>query len=561
MRVCHLITNPYTLDTRVRKECATLRDMGCDVVVVGTMGRGRPARERDQGVRVVRIRPEPGTFRRFGRLLGLAARDRFGGNRAWDVVDGIAAGSRRLRQFGRSVANVARHTVRRVLGRLPETEGPPPGLEHALATESRMPLTAHLAFWLGTAIGLVVVLLLPVLLLLAPVLALLLTAARLLIGGAGWLWRRLAAGVSRSVNAVRPTTRRVHADALKVMGPVRQRIFRIARAMELIDAAYRADANVYQANDYDTLMATWITSRLRGVPFVYDIHELYDESFPTRKPFRTRYTIRLVEGRLIRRALRTITVGDEIARIMHERYRVPRPAVIRNAQPYEGRPDPLPILRERIGDGLGTGSASAQRRMLFVYAGRVAKGRGLEESVDAMRLLDPDEAALVILGDGDPQRIRSLQAKVRAHGLEDRVYLLPAIPSDELPNVLADADVGLMLTMPVCLSYYYGLGNKMFHYVNAGIPVLVPRQPEKVRFVETHGVGTCCETLTPEGIAEAMQRMIDAPSWVDALKERCHEVAPLVSWQREAATYRAIYEDVYERILFADPVRPAWSLA
>ncbi len=543
MRVCHLITNPYTLDTRVRKQCATLLEMGCDVAVVGTLGRGRPRRERDAGVRVVRVKPDAGTVRRSVRLTGLVLRDHFGGSPLWPVALRtarlLARTATRTVRFGREVARTARRTVRTLLGRRPADAGPRfADLRDALATESRLPLTAHLVFWLGTLLGL---LLLPLVPLLLPVALVFVLLKRLAAGGWSVTRRTLRAGG------------RLGTETMRVTRWFRQPIVRLGRGLDLIDAAYRVDANVYQANDYDTLLATWITARLRGVPFVYDIHELYDESFPTRKPFRTRYLIRLVEGRLIRRAIRTITVGEEIARIMHERYGVARPAVVRNAQPYDGEPVPVPLLRETIGDG-----DRHPRRRLFVYAGRVALGRGLPECVLAMKRLDPDRAALVILGDGDPARLRELKALVAEHDLADRVHLVPAIASDDLPGVLADADVGLMLTQPACLSYYYGLGNKLFHYVNAGIPVLVPRQPEKQRFVEAHGVGHCCDDLTPEAIAEAMQRMIDAPEWLEALKHRCREVAPSVSWQREASTYRSIYEGVYERILFADDPRPGW---
>lgn len=558
MRVCQLITNPFTLDTRVRKECATLREIGCDVAAVGVLGQKRPPRERLDGVRVVRVQPGPNTRKTLATLAGRVARDRFGGTRLFPLALGAVDRGRGLRRrvgdVRRRATNVARRIVKRALRRGDPTSTPRPeeAIAGPLATESRLRLLDHAVFWLGTILG---ILLAPVLVVLGPpvllVLWLLRTVARAIIAAVRWV----AGGTLRwtrrhTKKSLAPALRRVKEQGRRRLAPVRQRVHRFARGIEMVDAAYRIDANVYQANDYDTLIATWIVATLRGVPFVYDIHELYDESFPTRKPFRTRYMIRLVEKRLIRRAVRTITVGDEIARIMHERYRVPRPAVVRNAQVYEGRPEPEPFLREAIGD-VAAGRTGERRRMLLVYAGRIAKGRGLEESVLAMRDLDPERVALVILGDGAKDRKRILEALVREHDLSDRVHLVPAIESSRLPGVLADADVGLMLTQPACLSYYYGLGNKLFHYVNAGIPVLVPRQPEKERFVETHGVGVCCDELTPEGIARAVTALLDRPAWLDALKHRCLVVAPTVSWQGEADVYRSIYEDVYERILFS----------
>ncbi|MHC4809836.1 MAG: hypothetical protein ACYTEV_05655, partial [Planctomycetota bacterium] len=168
MRVCHLITNPYTLDTRVRKQCATLLEMGCDVTVVGTLGRGRPRRERDAGVRVVRIKPDAGTVRRSVRLTGLVLRDHFGGSRLWPpalrAVRTVARAVAATRRFCRDVVETARRTVHAVLhGRKPAPGPRFADLRDALRTESRLPLTAHLVFWLGTLLGLLMIPLIPLL--------------------------------------------------------------------------------------------------------------------------------------------------------------------------------------------------------------------------------------------------------------------------------------------------------------------------------------------------------------------------------------------------------------
>ena len=51
------------------------------------------------------------------------------------------------------------------------------------------------------------------------------------------------------------------------------------------------------------------------------------------------------------------------------------------------------------------------------------------------------------------------------------------------------ADVGICGVDNVCLSYYYSLPNKLFEYLHAGVPVLVPEWPEMLRIVKEYGCG------------------------------------------------------------------------
>ena len=129
-------------------------------------------------------------------------------------------------------------------------------------------------------------------------------------------------------------------------------------------------------------------------------------------------------------------------------------------------------------------------RQVGLYSGP----SGLVESALAMKDM-PERAALVIMGNSDPKFLAKLHGVIEKHDLDDRVYVLDPVPSDDLAAVLQCADVGLMLTSAVCLSYFYGLGNKMFHYVNAGVPVLTAEHPEKARFVRKHGVGVTVEAI------------------------------------------------------------------
>ena len=47
---------------------------------------------------------------------------------------------------------------------------------------------------------------------------------------------------------------------------------------EFVEAAADRDFDYVHANDLPTLMAAWVISRRRGVPLVYDAHEIWSEN-------------------------------------------------------------------------------------------------------------------------------------------------------------------------------------------------------------------------------------------------------------------------------------------
>jgi glycosyltransferase involved in cell wall biosynthesis len=56
--------------------------------------------------------------------------------------------------------------------------------------------------------------------------------------------------------------------------------------------------------------------------------------------------------------------------------------------------------------------------------------------------------------------------------------------------------------------------------------------------------------IRPEPIRDAIQRLLDNPHLVAAMKARSREVAPYVSWQAQERKYLDIYTSAYEDMLF-----------
>jgi glycosyltransferase involved in cell wall biosynthesis len=258
----------------------------------------------------------------------------------------------------------------------------------------------------------------------------------------------------------------------------------------------REDADVYHAHDAKALPACYLASRLRNVPLIYDAHEFLLDAGGTNRRSRLRSQLwRFFEKLWIRRTQAVITVNVSIAEELARLHDV-EPTVLMNSQEYVDLPKSN-ILREELG--------IADEKHIILYPGILAHGRGLEQLVASAQYLT-DDTVIVLMG--DDRLDGKLQQLTREMDVEDRIRFRAAVAPEQVPRYVASADIGVMPTQAVKPSYVYGSGNKLFHYVMAGIPSAVSDQPEKRRIVETYDVGAVFDETDPRSIAQTINDLV-----------------------------------------------------
>jgi glycosyltransferase involved in cell wall biosynthesis len=304
---------------------------------------------------------------------------------------------------------------------------------------------------------------------------------------------------------------------------------------EFVKAGIRSGADVFHAHDLNTLFPAVVLARKTGASLVYDSHELYVNRRAMRGPWhRLRWL--LIEAQMIRHAEEVITVSDSIAQVLVERYKIEKPTLVRNVQGYVGTTR-KGVLRE-----LPALQHIGPQDSIAIYAGRITGGRGLGILVEASQYLDG--VYIVLLGRENIRYSRELKAMIRQRGVEHKVILVPPVEPEEVHEYVSSADVGLMLTENVCLSYYYGAGNKLFHYLMAGVPVIVSDQPEKRKIVETYDVGRFCKVEDPRELARVIQELADDTDACRRYAANARKAARILNWENEEKKLL----DVYERI-------------
>jgi glycosyltransferase involved in cell wall biosynthesis len=288
--------------------------------------------------------------------------------------------------------------------------------------------------------------------------------------------------------------------------------------------------DVIHAHDLGPLAAAVRLSRRwrsdgRRPRVVYDSHELYVEQ-QTSWTRRERSAWRLHERRWIRHADLVITVSEGIAVELEHRYRLDqRPLVVLNASEAGG---------SSVRDVRSDAGIDREGR-LAVYVGTVKPGRGVDRLVPALATREGWTLALV--GAGDSEHLRAVVARARSLGVGDRLRVLPSVPATTLPSYLRTADVGVHPMEPTCLNHELALPNKLFDYLQAGLPVAVSDLREMADLVRRWHLGTTFDPADPAATADAI---VEAAA--RGRRSLPVELADLLSWRTQEQRLVAAYD-------------------
>ncbi len=277
-------------------------------------------------------------------------------------------------------------------------------------------------------------------------------------------------------------------------------------------------ADIYIANDLDTLAANFLSSRIKGVPVLFDNHE-YFTGVPEllERPFVRKFW-KAIERYIFPKLKYIYTVNDSLKNIFEKEYNVPV-EVIRN----------IPLCGVEKTENKNTNIDIPRDKKIVLYQGAINKDRGIEEAIKSMQFVDG--VLLLIIGDGDViNEVKKLAVDLN---LQEKVKFTGKIPFRELINYTQLADLGLCIEKPTNINYIYSLPNKLFDYIRSGVPVLASHLPEVENIINQYSIGEFIESHDPQHIASQIRKCLDDESsrtlWKENLKIASHDLC----WENE----------------------------
>ena len=303
--------------------------------------------------------------------------------------------------------------------------------------------------------------------------------------------------------------------------------FLLSRNLTQIDCVH---CNDLEPLPFCVLLKALSFGRLK---IIYDAHELETEKNATTGI--RRLISGLLESFLIKRIDAIMTVSPSIAKWYKERYDLKRVEVVLNC-PKLWSVSKRNTLRRELGIEEGL--------KVVLYQGGFMPGRHLEDLLDAFRIDDRGDRALVFLGRAtDSPRARSIEREIKtAADTLRNVYHLPSVPPDLLPEYTSSADVGISLIEDSCLSYRYCLPNKLFEFAMAGLPIIVSDLPEMRRMIEEYDCGEVCSSPQPASILRSIDFVLEGDMVRTGLNAR--SMAEEHSWERQEHKLLTIYDDL-----------------
>ena len=286
-------------------------------------------------------------------------------------------------------------------------------------------------------------------------------------------------------------------------------------------------ANLLLSNDLDTILPNYFISRRKGCKMVFDSHEYFTETPELVNRPKVQRVWKWIEGFVVPKLDEMITVCDSIAELFREKYGIKcyviRNIPLRKALPPKGNKQVL---------GLPT-----DKHLLILQGSGINIQRGAEELVQAMALLD--NCFLMIIGGGDV--LPTLKQMVEELNITDRVRFFPRMPYQQMMAYTQLAELGFCLDKNTNLNYRFSLPNKLFDFIQAGVPIVASHLTEIEKIIMKYDLGLFIENHEPTTIAAAIREVLSDEARRGRWKLNLAVAAKDLCWENEEQKLLEIY--------------------
>ncbi len=292
-------------------------------------------------------------------------------------------------------------------------------------------------------------------------------------------------------------------------------------------------ADLHFSNDLDTLLPNFTVSKLKGSVLIYDSHEYFTGVPELMETPVKRKIWKSLEKLLIPRLKYMFTVNDSIAQLYKDEFGTDV-KVMRNLA-HEKR---FCLAKSTPRESLGL---PTDKSILLLQGAGININRGVGKKLyEAMGHLD--NCLLVIIGGGDAvENLKNLTQDLKLTG---KVRFLAKLPFEELMQYTILVDIGLTLDKDTNINYRYSLPNKLFDYIQAGLPVLASPLVEVKRIIDEYNVGMCIESHNPEEIAAKINFMLADKIRLNSWKINTAKARDVLNWENEKKVLTGLLENI-----------------
>ena len=299
------------------------------------------------------------------------------------------------------------------------------------------------------------------------------------------------------------------------------------------------DIIVGTSPQFFTACAAYVLSRLKDVPYVFELRDLWPESIKAVGAMKDSRAIRMLERLelfLYRQAAAVVSVTESFKKVLVQRgIDGSKIHVVTNGvdvSQFTPRPKDVELTKQLNLEG----------KFVAGYIGTHGMAHALETLLGAADRLRGKNFAFIFLGDGArKQALREAAERLKL----DNVVFVDSVSKADVARYWSLLDVSIIHLRRTEL-FTTVIPSKLFECMGMGIPVLHGVEGESAHIVRDHGVGI---PFTPESVDElcaALERCSSHPDELAAFRVRCLTAAGCFDRKFLALKMLGVLEEIVE---------------
>jgi glycosyltransferase involved in cell wall biosynthesis len=291
--------------------------------------------------------------------------------------------------------------------------------------------------------------------------------------------------------------------ALKTLGHLSFMVTAVAMGLPRLGPI---DVVIASSPTFFTAISAWVISRIKRVPMVFEVRDLWPAVFVDLGVLRNPMLIKTLEAKemfLYRKTAAVDTFTESISRTIVQRgisaekvHVIPNGADIETYRPdIGGRP-----MRQKLG---------LEDKFVVSYMGSHGISHGLGAVLDAAALhRDQTDILYLLIGEGAEKEM--LQAKQASLGLKN-VRMLPHQPPESMPGLYAASDICLVPLRDVPIFETF-VPSKLFEILAMGRPIIGSVRGEARSILERSGGALIIPPEDPVALVSAIDALRNDPA-------------------------------------------------
>lgn len=306
----------------------------------------------------------------------------------------------------------------------------------------------------------------------------------------------------------------------------------------------RVDMVVGTSPQFFTACAAYLVSRMKRIPFVFELRDMWPESIKAVGAMKDSAVIRMlerIEMFLYRKAARIVTVTHAFKDTLICRgIDGTKVDVVTNGVD-------LSHFAPQVKDSPLVQNLGLQGMFVAGYIGTHGMAHALETLLEAAQILQQTPGAenvrLLFLGDG--ARKQNLEIQARVMGLEN-VLFLESVPKDQVVWYWSLLDVSVIHLRKSDL-FTTVIPSKLFECMGMGLPVLHGVAGESADIVRREQVGEVFESENAQGLVEGLLRMRNQSDTYESYQRNCLAAAKRYDRKNLAQTMLQVLINLKEK--------------